>query len=137
MKQKEKSLKIVIGLLIMMIVLLIGFMFFFIEELREEKEEMKNFDYTHDLEYRDDRDVSGQPSRDPKQENYISRNEAFKIALEDINLSQSDVYDMEIELDYKYGQVVYEVTFHDRQFEYEYYIQAETGEIIKSFREID
>ncbi len=67
----------------------------------------------------------------------ISKDNALKIALDDVKLTQSDIRDIDIELDYKYGQTVYEITFDYQQYEYEYYIDARNGDIVKSFKEID
>ncbi len=69
--------------------------------------------------------------------NYISRDDALKIALDDAKLTQSDIRDLDIELDYEYGQNVYEISFDYQRYEYEYYINAENGTIVKSFQEQD
>ncbi len=69
--------------------------------------------------------------------NYISNNEAILIALNSLNINQNDVYDLDSELDYKYGTNVYEIDFKYNGFEYDFYIDAKTGEIIKSFKERD
>lgn len=69
--------------------------------------------------------------------NYISKQEALNISLKDIGISQDNIRDLDLELDYKYGKTVYEISFNYKQFEYEYYIDAENGEIIHSFKEID
>ncbi len=69
--------------------------------------------------------------------NYISRDEAIDIALKDIKLSKSDVYDLDVELENKFNTVVYEVVFDYNRLEYEYYINATDGSIIKSFSERD
>ncbi len=70
-------------------------------------------------------------------EKYISSQKALTIALNDIGATQSDVYDVDVELDYKYKQNVYEVSFNYRQYEYEYYLNATTGKIIHAFKERD
>ena len=69
--------------------------------------------------------------------NYISKEKALDIALNNAKISQNNIRNIEVELDYKYGETVYEVTFDYQQYEYEYYINAENGNILKSFREID
>lgn len=80
---------------------------------------------------------------DTTEDNYISEQEALSIALQDADLQATDIYnidviyDVDVELDYKFGQMVYEVEFSYHQYEYEYYIDAESGEIIKSFLEMD
>ena len=57
--------------------------------------------------------------------------------MEHANLNQKDIYDLDVELDYKYNKNVYEIDFNYQQYEYEYYIDAITGTIVKSFKEID
>ena len=69
--------------------------------------------------------------------NYITVEKALDIALDSAGLERSNVWDIDVELEHKFGQIVYEVSFDAGQYEYEYYINAETGEIIKSFKEID
>ncbi len=69
--------------------------------------------------------------------NYISEQDALDIALKDVGLTQNDIYDLDIELEYKYSQTVYEINFDYQRHEYEYYINAESGTIVKSFRERD
>ena len=44
---------------------------------------------------------------------------------------------MEIELEDKFGSIVYEITFNSGVHEYEYYIDAMTGDILHSYKEID
>lgn len=67
--------------------------------------------------------------------NYISKQNALSIALKNIGLKESDIYDLSIELDYKYGKVVYEIDFDYKQYEYEFYIDATSGAILHSFKE--
>ena len=68
-------------------------------------------------------------------DDYISVEKALEIALN--GLSKDQVWDIDIELERKYGQIVYEVSYNSGQYEYEYYINAKSGEIIKSFKEVD
>ncbi len=68
---------------------------------------------------------------------YISKDKALSIALNNAKLNKSDVYDISVELDYKYGQTVYEIDFDYNKYDYEYYINATTGKIIHHFKEID
>ncbi len=67
----------------------------------------------------------------------ISRDDALDIALKDLNIKASETFDIDIELENKYGSVVYEVNFNSGIHEYEYYIDAKSGEILHSFKEID
>ena len=62
---------------------------------------------------------------------------ALQKALNSLNISQNNIYDLSNELDYKYGQTVYEIEFKYDGYEYEFYIDAETGNIVKSFKERD
>ena len=150
--KEGKGLKIVIVLLVLIIVLLVGFGIFFIEELIDEKEEIRDL-YDYDSKIYSDGSINnnnndnqinnnnsdnnaGITSSNPN-ENYISKENALKTALDHAKINQNDIRNVEVELDYKYNQTVYEVTFDYKQYEYEYYINAENGNILKSFREID
>ncbi len=145
MEKNQSNLKIVIVLLVVIILLLIGLSIFFIEEFIDEKEEIKNLYNNDDRVYTDnssnvtnnDNSNDNTNSNENNNKNYISRENALKIALDDAKINQSDIRDIDIELDYKYGQTVYEVNFDYQQYEYEYYINAESGNIVKSFKEID
>ena len=74
---------------------------------------------------------------EPTTSTYISADRAVDIALENIGATRGAVRDLDVELDYEFGQKVYEVTFDYNQYEYDYYINPESGDIIKSFKEID
>ena len=74
---------------------------------------------------------------EPTTSTYISADRAVDVALENVGATRQTVRDLDVELDYEFGQKVYEVTFDYNQYEYDYYINPESGEIIKSFREID
>ncbi len=73
----------------------------------------------------------------PYNNNYITRDEAIDIALRDIKVDRNMVYDLEVELEKKYNEVVYEVNFDYNYLDYEYYIKAEDGSILKAFAERD
>ena len=62
---------------------------------------------------------------------------AKSIALNHAGVSESKVYDMEIELDEEDGMLVYEVEFKSGGMEYSYEINAATGAIIKQEAEPD
>ena len=62
---------------------------------------------------------------------------AKSIALEHAGLSESAVYDMEVEPDDEDGVPVYEVSFRSGNVEYDYEIHAATGEILKHEAERD
>ncbi len=67
----------------------------------------------------------------------IDQEKALEIALKDLKMKQNEIFDLDIELENKYGSVVYEVSFNSGIHEYEYYIDATTGKILHSFKEID
>ena len=138
MEKKQSNFKIIIALLVIIIVLLIGFIIFFVGEFIDERDEIRylynennktSTDNTTNITTTNDNNSSNQ--------NYISRENALKVALDDAKINQNDIRDIDVELDYKYNQTVYEVTFDYQQYEYEYYINAENGSIVKSFKERD
>lgn len=60
----------------------------------------------------------------------ISRDRAIEIALEKAKLKKADVRDLEAELDYEKGVLVWEVDFDYQNFDYSYDINAESGAIV-------
>lgn len=75
------------------------------------------------------------PTQAPSGQEYIGRSAALKTALKDAGLEKSDVHDIDIERDTKNGVPVYEVDFEHGGWEYDYVINARTGEIIEKHRE--
>ena len=67
----------------------------------------------------------------------IGHAKAKSIALNHAGVSESKVYDMEIELDEEDGTLVYEVEFKSGGMEYSYEINAATGAIVKQEAELD
>ena len=61
----------------------------------------------------------------------LSRDEALSIALEDAGLKQEDILDLEIELDREGNSSHYDVDFEKDDRDYDYEIDAETGEILR------
>lgn len=61
---------------------------------------------------------------------YIGSERANKIAFEHSGIEESAIYQMEIEMDYEYHTMVYEVEFVIDGMEYEYDIDAMTGEVL-------
>lgn len=61
---------------------------------------------------------------------YIGNDAALSAALTHAGLSRDSVKNIEIELDYEYGLMVYEVEFESGGAEYEYGIDARSGDII-------
>ena len=62
---------------------------------------------------------------------YIGEAEAKRIALAHAGVNEGDIYDYEFEMDYEHGAMIYELEFDCAGSEYEYDINAKTGEIIK------
>ncbi len=65
----------------------------------------------------------------------IGKESAIRIALEDAGLTAAETVDMEVELDKDSFKAWYEVSFESGSTEYEYKIEAHTGEILSSFTE--
>lgn len=63
---------------------------------------------------------------------YIGKDAVLAIALSAAGLTAEQVTGVEVELDYKKGAMIYEVEFESDSTEYEYKIDAATGEILKS-----
>ena len=64
------------------------------------------------------------------EKSYIGNDAALSAALTHADLSRDAVQAIEIELDYEYGRMVYEVEFNSGRTEYEYDIDAQNGEVI-------
>ena len=85
-----------------------------------------------------DNDFTADPGVvDPSSGNYIGEARAKEIALSHAGLSAENVIELEAELDRIGGVVVYEVEFKSGGYDYDYYINAESGEIISSYKEHD
>ena len=81
----------------------------------------------------------GQVSSDSSYNSYemssgelIGSDRAKEIALNHAGVSADKIYDLEIELDRDYGAISYEVSFKSDGIEYDYDIDAYSGDIIKS-----
>lgn len=61
----------------------------------------------------------------------LTREEALAIALADVDLAESDVFDIDVELDRQKGVQVYEVDFETADMDFDYTIDAATGEITR------
>lgn len=68
---------------------------------------------------------------------YIGKKAALSAALKHAGLSSDRVYDIETEMDYEQGVMVYEIEFKSAGTEYEYDINANTGAIVKVKKDID
>lgn len=68
---------------------------------------------------------------------YIGGGEAKRIALADAGITEQDMRNLEIGLDLENGIMVYEIEFDTAEYEYEYDINAVTGEIVWKDKEYD
>lgn len=62
----------------------------------------------------------------------IGKDKATEIALEDVGLTQDDVTRLRVSKDREDGRSVYEVQFTNENTEYDYEVEASSGEIIKA-----
>ena len=67
----------------------------------------------------------------------ISADKAKKIALGDAKLSEKDVTFVKVELEFENNRLVYDVEFYSGNVEYDYDIDAVSGAIISSDRDIE
>lgn len=65
-------------------------------------------------------------------EDLIGREKAKKIALDDAKVKESEIRDLDIELDRDDGTIHYDVDFEVGGKDYDYEIDAKTGEILRS-----
>lgn len=73
----------------------------------------------------------------PSDGTYIGKAKAQEIALTYMGVNEADVKDLEVEIDFKYGIMVYEVEYDDGQEEIDILVNALTGEILGHKVEID
>ena len=87
--------------------------------------------YDHDAEYYSpaQNSSSGNASSDSSNSSYITEAEAKAIALAHAGLSESDVTFVRAQLDYDDGRAEYEIEFWSGNTEYDYDIDAVSGEI--------
>ena len=67
----------------------------------------------------------------------LTKEEARQIALNHAGLTESQVTRLKTELDYDNGVPEYDVEFHFDGWEYDYEIDAQTGEILEWNKEIE
>jgi uncharacterized membrane protein YkoI len=80
---------------------------------------------------------AGGTTQTPTTSTGITEARAKEIALAHAGVSAGNVTKYEIELDTEKGVTVYEIEFKSGGFEYEYEVNASTGDIIKSEKEWD
>ena len=68
---------------------------------------------------------------------YIGEEKANQIAFSHAGVAEESVYELEVEIDYEYHAMVYEVEFSSGNVDYEYYVDAVSGEVVKSEKEYD
>ena len=78
--------------------------------------------------------ITPNPTTNP---NYIGVEFAKQIAFNHAGVSENSVYDFSIEFERKNGKMVYDIDFNASGYEYEYIIDAITGTILFSNKEID
>ncbi len=66
---------------------------------------------------------------------YIGRDKALENALISIGVAKTDIRNIEVDLDYDNGRMIYEVDFDYGTVEYEIDIDAKSGEIIKTSKD--
>lgn len=64
---------------------------------------------------------------------YIDKNEALELALSHAGLERAQIFDVDIEFEKSMGAAWYELDFESQDTEYEYSIDAASGEILHSF----
>lgn len=69
--------------------------------------------------------------------NKISADKAKKIALGDAKLAEKDVTFVKVELEFENNRLVYDVEFYSGNVEYDYDIDAVSGAIVSSDRDIE
>ena len=67
----------------------------------------------------------------------ISEEEALNICLKDAGVAKADIINERVQKDYDDGKDIYDVEFHVGQTEYNYDIDAVTGDILESESDID
>ena len=69
------------------------------------------------------------------EKDYIGTEAAKLAAIEHAGVTEEQLWDLEIDLDYDAGKMVYEVEFHTADAEFEYDIDAKSGQVIKAQRD--
>ncbi|MBQ7302119.1 MAG: PepSY domain-containing protein [Clostridia bacterium] len=68
---------------------------------------------------------------------YIGADRAKEIALTHAQIDEQTIWDLEVDMEFENGAMVYEVSFDHDVYEFKYDINATTGEIIKFKKELD
>ena len=109
------------------------------EEHHDEPSTTEHHDETEDHHEDDHHDTTAATTAEPSpaEPSYIGVESAKQIALDHAGLSASEVYDLEAELDRERGVIVYDVSFDSSGYDYDYEIDAASGEILRSDKERD
>lgn len=67
----------------------------------------------------------------------ITLEKAKEIAFSDAGVTEDTVYGLETDVDLEGNRRYYEIDFKSGNYEYEYEIDAESGKILKKYKEID
>ena len=68
----------------------------------------------------------------------LTQDEALAKALEHAQLKKDQLdFLKKVELDYEHGRKIYEISFYQGGFEFEYDVDAETGAILKFEKDFD
>ena len=68
---------------------------------------------------------------------YIGEEKAKEIAFAHAGIAAEDIYFYEMDMDVEKGVMVYEIDFKCGGYEYEYDVDAQTGDVVKNKKEID
>ncbi len=82
-------------------------------------------------------DVTSSINESMNQMASITANQALAAALKHAGFSESQITDKDIDLDRENGKLFYDVKFKSGDKEYEYEINAETGEVLSSKKDND
>jgi uncharacterized membrane protein YkoI len=72
-----------------------------------------------------------------KSQKYIGKKAAIDAALAHAGLERSAIRDLSCELERENGVMIYEVEFESGSYDYEYDIDAVTGKVLRSKKELD
>lgn len=68
---------------------------------------------------------------------YIGRDAALEKALAKVGATKNQVKGIEVDFDYNNGRMLYDVEFILGQYDYDVYVDAKTGEIVKVAKDLD
>lgn len=80
---------------------------------------------------------SGAMATAPADGSLLTKVEAERIALEDAGVNRGQISRLKTRYEWEEGQHLYEVEFHQGPWEYQYEIDARTGQILSREREKD